>query len=132
LSEDELLAMVFLLLVAGHETTVNLIGNGMLALLGHPDQMDKLRNDPALIKPAIEELLRYGSPVEAATVRYAVWMPDGRQCRMFSDSFMAIPRRCPEIQYTAVNVTSTNSRTPSNPPPAPRLNRLRGCATRRR
>jgi cytochrome P450 PksS len=71
LSEDELTAMVFLLLVAGHETTVNLIGNGVLALLEHPDQMDKLRNDPALIKPAVEELLRYTSPVEMATERYA-------------------------------------------------------------
>ncbi len=71
LSEDELLAMVILLLVAGHETTVNLVGNGMLALLEHPDQMEKLRNDPALIKPALEELLRYASPVEMATERYA-------------------------------------------------------------
>jgi cytochrome P450 len=71
LSEDELLAMVFLLLVAGHETTVNLIGNGVLALLEHPDQMDRLRNDPALIKPAVEELLRFSSPVDMATERYA-------------------------------------------------------------
>jgi cytochrome P450 PksS len=70
LSEEELLAMVFLLLAAGHETTVNLIGNGMLALLEHPDQFDKLRNDPALIKPAVEELLRYTSPVDMATERY--------------------------------------------------------------
>jgi cytochrome P450 len=70
LSEDELLAMVFLLLAAGHETTVNLIGNGALALLEHPDEMDKLRNDSALIKPAVEELLRYTSPVEMATERY--------------------------------------------------------------
>jgi len=71
LSEDELLAMVFLLLLAGHETTVNLIGNGTLTLLEHPDQMEKLRNDPALIKPAVEELLRYNGPLETATERYA-------------------------------------------------------------
>jgi cytochrome P450 PksS len=71
LSEDELLAMVFLLLVAGHETTVNLIGSGTLALLEHPDQREKLRDDPALIQPALEELLRYTSPVEMATERYA-------------------------------------------------------------
>ena len=71
LSEDELLAMVFLLLIAGHETTVNLIGNGMLALLEHPDEMNKLRRDPALIKTAVEELLRYTSPVFMSTERYA-------------------------------------------------------------
>ncbi len=70
LSADELLAMVMLLLVAGHETTVNLIGNGTLALLEHPDQLDRLRGNPALIKPAVEELLRYHSPVETATERF--------------------------------------------------------------
>lgn len=71
LSEDELLAMVFLLLIAGHETTVNLIGNGMLALLETPEEMNRLRQDPALIKPAVEELLRYTSPVLMSTERYA-------------------------------------------------------------
>jgi cytochrome P450 len=71
LSEDELLAMVFLLLIAGHETTVNLIGSGVLALLEHPDQMEKLRRDPALIKSAVEELLRYTAPVFMSTERYA-------------------------------------------------------------
>jgi cytochrome P450 len=63
--------MVFLLLIAGHETTVNLIGNGMLALLQHPDQLQKLKDDPSLIKPAIEELLRYDGPVETSTERFA-------------------------------------------------------------
>lgn len=71
LSEDEILAMIFLLLVAGHETTVNLIGSGMLALLQHPDELARLRREPALIKPAIEELLRFVCPVEMATERYA-------------------------------------------------------------
>jgi cytochrome P450 PksS len=70
LSEDELLAMAFLLLVAGHETTVNLISGGTLVLLEHPEQADALRNDPSLAKPAVEELLRYTSPVEMATERY--------------------------------------------------------------
>ena len=71
LSEDELLAMAFLLLVAGHETTVNLIASGTLALLEHPEQTEWLRRDPSLVKPAVEELLRYTSPVELATERYA-------------------------------------------------------------
>ena len=70
LSEDELLAMTFLLLVAGHETTVNLISGGTLALLEHPEQAEALRCDPSLVKPAVEELLRYTSPVEMATERY--------------------------------------------------------------
>jgi cytochrome P450 PksS len=71
LNEDELLAMVFLLLIAGHETTVNLIGNGTLALLENPNQMRKLRDEPSLIKPAVEELLRYTSPVLMTAERYA-------------------------------------------------------------
>ena len=70
LSGDEILAMIFILLVAGHETTVNLIGSGTLALLEHPNQLEKLRSEPALIKPAIEELLRFTCPVEMATERY--------------------------------------------------------------
>jgi cytochrome P450 len=71
LSQDELLAMSFLLLVAGHETTVNLIASGTLALTEHPEQLERLEEDPLLIKPAVEELLRYTSPVEIATERYA-------------------------------------------------------------
>ncbi len=70
LSQDELLAMVFLLLIAGHETTVNLIGNGTLALLEFPEQMEKLRNEPGMIKSAVEELLRFHSPLETATERF--------------------------------------------------------------
>lgn len=71
LTQDELLAMIFLLLLAGHETTVNLIGNGVLALLEHPDQLAMLRANPALIDSAIEELLRFTNPVQQPTFRYA-------------------------------------------------------------
>ncbi len=71
LHEEELVAMIVLLLIAGHETTVNLIGNGMLALFEHPQQLARLRSDPALMDAAIEELLRFYSPVEMATERYA-------------------------------------------------------------
>jgi cytochrome P450 len=71
LSDDELLSMILLLIVAGHETTVNLIATGMLALLEHPDELERLRSEPGLIKPAVEELLRFTAPVETATERFA-------------------------------------------------------------
>ncbi len=70
LSEDELLAMAVLLLIAGHETTVNLIASGMLALLEHPDQLELLRGNPSLISAAVEELLRFTNPLETATMRF--------------------------------------------------------------
>jgi len=71
LSVDELLSFVVLLYVAGHETTVNLIGNGMLALLRHPDELDRWRHDPSLDANAVDELLRYDGPVQH-TVRVAM------------------------------------------------------------
>lgn len=72
LSEDELIAMLFLLLLAGHETTVNLIGSGTLALLEHPDQLEKLLGDMSLLDSAIEEMLRFTNPVHHVAQRYAL------------------------------------------------------------
>jgi cytochrome P450 len=69
LSADELLAFVILLLLAGNETTTNLIGNGMLALGRNPEQLEMLRNDPSMMPRAVEEMLRYDGPVQA-TVRH--------------------------------------------------------------
>jgi cytochrome P450 len=67
---DELVRMAFLLLVAGFETTVSLIGNGVLSLLRHPGQLSLLRSDPSLLPGAIEEFLRYEGPLHVATMRF--------------------------------------------------------------
>ncbi len=82
LSEDELIATCILVLFAGHETTTNLIGNATLLLLGHPDQLARLKSDPALIDSAIEEVLRFDGPTNAL-VRVAAQDHDlhGRQIR---------------------------------------------------
>ena len=64
LTDDEIIATAILLFAAGFETTTNLIGNGLLALLGHPDQLDRLRREPGIGSSAVEELLRYDSPVQ--------------------------------------------------------------------
>lgn len=71
LSKRELIGVIMLLIVAGHETTVNLIANGLLALLSHPDQLQLLKENPDLMPQAIEELLRYNGPVEFSTDRWA-------------------------------------------------------------
>jgi cytochrome P450 len=64
LTQGELLVMLRLLLIAGNETTTNLIGNGLLALLRHPDQLQALRDDPGRMPAAVEELVRYDGPVQ--------------------------------------------------------------------
>ena len=71
LTEQELYGVVSLLIIAGHETTVNLIGNSILALLQHPEQLKLLQSQPELIHTAIEEFLRYNDPVEFSTSRWA-------------------------------------------------------------
>jgi cytochrome P450 len=72
LDRQELLAMTFLLLIAGYVTTVNLIGNGTLALLRSPDQLDLLRADPSRVPQAVEEVLRFDGPVNPGLTRYAL------------------------------------------------------------
>ena len=64
LSDDELLSLCMTMLIGGHETTTNLIGNGMLALLRHPDQAERVPHDPSLLPGAVEEALRYDSPLQ--------------------------------------------------------------------
>ena len=83
LNESELSSMVALLFVTGHETVVNQIGNGVLALLDHPEQLRLFQERPELIDKTVEELLRYDGPVETSTTRWAredmVW--DGREIK---------------------------------------------------
>src|SRR5581483_8258820 len=71
LSEQELYSMVVLLIVAGHETTVSLLGNAVLALLTHPAELERLAADPGLVPEAVEELIRYDGPVERTLTRWA-------------------------------------------------------------
>lgn len=105
LSHDELLAMAFLLLVAGYETTASLIGNGVLALLHHPDQMAALRADPARAGAAVEEFLRYDGPLKIAPrLRFTTTdipvagtvIPAGETVLMFLSAASRDPDRFPD------------------------------------
>lgn len=72
LDQQELLSTIFQLIVAGHDTTTSLIGNAVVALMRHPDELARLQSDPDRIGPAVEELLRYDAPVPHSTFRYAI------------------------------------------------------------
>jgi len=72
LNDQELLSTIFQLIVAGHDTTASLIGNSLVALFAHPDQLSDLRKDPTKLAAAVEELLRYDAPVPHSTFRYAI------------------------------------------------------------
>lgn len=72
LTEDELVSMVFLLIIAGYETTVQLITNGVIALLQHPEQLARLRAQPDLIDAAVEEILRFNGPIHTTKPEYAL------------------------------------------------------------
>lgn len=98
LDEDELVATALLVLVAGHETTTNLIANGLLALLRHPDQLAALRAESTLMKGAVEELLRYDSPVQV-TSRMAgedfAWEGHAFRAGQFVDLWLGAANRDP-------------------------------------
>jgi cytochrome P450 len=103
LTEDELLATAILLLGAGHETTTNWIGNGVLALLRHPGELARVGRDRGLIKSATEELLRFDSPVQATSrttmedvVIGGVAIPAGIEVNLFLGSANRDPAQFPE------------------------------------
>jgi cytochrome P450 len=99
LTEEELVANVTILLSAGHETTSNLIGNGLLALLNNPDQMQKLREKPKLAPAAVEEMMRYDNPVQIAYRSAAEDVEIGGKCiqkGQLVNSILAAGNRDPE------------------------------------
>jgi cytochrome P450 len=99
LTQEELIANVTILLSAGHETTSNLIGNGLLALLRNPDQMQKLRDDPELVPSAVEEMMRYDNPVQIAYRSAAEDVEIGGKCvrkGQLVNSILAAGNRDPE------------------------------------
>jgi hypothetical protein len=102
MSEQDLLSTLVLFLVAGHETTVNLITNGMLTLLRHPDALDRLRREPDLITPLVEEVLRFDPPVQFRTrttladlQAAGVTIPQGATVVLLLASGSRDPRRFP-------------------------------------
>jgi cytochrome P450 len=111
LDQQELLSTIFQLIVAGHDTTTSLIGNSVVALFRHPDQMAALRTDPTKIPAAVEELLRYDAPVPHSTFRYAiepvamagVTIPAGAQVIISLASANRDDRRFPDAEMLNIN-----------------------------
>ena len=104
LTANELLSTVFLLVMAGFDTTVNLIASGTLALLTHPGEMARLRQDPSLLPAAVEELLRFANPVNHVTARFTtedlpigdVVIPAGEQVLIAISSANRDPAQFPD------------------------------------
>ncbi|MFC6881635.1 MULTISPECIES: cytochrome P450 family protein [Actinomadura] len=104
LSDAELVTMVLTLMIAGHTTTSHMLGNGIAALLAHPGQLARLREDPALMPGAVQELLRWGSPVVIAKLRYATQdvtigdtlIRQGERVQLVLGSANRDPRRFPD------------------------------------
>ncbi|HSK88820.1 MAG TPA: cytochrome P450 [Anaerolineales bacterium] len=99
LTQDELVANMIILLSAGHETTINLIGNGLLALLQNPDQRQKLRDQPDLVDSAVEEMMRYDNPVQISYRSAAEDVEIGGKCirkGQLVNSILAAGNRDPE------------------------------------
>jgi cytochrome P450 len=116
LSETELISMLFLLLVTGHETTVNLIGNGVLAFLRHPDQRELLRARPDLLARAVEEVLRYDSPVTMSTWRFTTEPMEIAGTEVPAGDPSSSPWPVP----TAIPATSPIPTVSTSPPTGPR------------
>lgn len=115
LTQEELVANVTILLSAGHETTSNLIGNGLLALLNNPDQMQKLREKPKLAASAVEEMMRYDNPVQIAYRSAAEDVEIGGKCiqkGQLVNSILAAGNRDPErySEPDRFNVTRAEGR----------------------
>ena len=116
LTRQELLSTIFQLIVAGHDTTASLIGNSVVALLRHPEQLAVLRAHPEQIPPAVEELLRYDAPVPHSTFRYAldevelggVTIPAGAQVIISLASANRDTSRCPSGEALDISAADTH------------------------
>ena len=111
LNHQELMSTIFQLIVAGHDTTASLIGNSVVALLRHPEDLDEVRADPAKLPTAIEELMRFDAPVPHATFRYAreaielggITIPAGAQVLINLAAANRDTRFCPSPQVLDIH-----------------------------